>query len=230
MSFRAAADRLLSLLLAPPCAVCGSVLMHPLAGAVCEACWTSIDAHPSRFFLRAISEARAIGPYESTLRDVIHALKYERRRSIAPRLSALMAEHGADVLRDAHVVIPVPLHARRQRQRGFNQAEDLARGLGLPLVRALARVRETQPQVELPAEQRRENVKDAFAIVRPFALRLNDAPPSLAGHVIVLVDDVATTGATLDACARVLKNAGARDVRALTAARVGTGRRQSPLS
>lgn len=217
MTLRAAADRLLSFLLAPPCAVCGRVLTEPLAGAVCGACWMAIDIQPSRFFLRAIAEARAVGPYESTLRDIIHALKYERRRSIAPRLSALMAEHGTEVLRDAHIVIPVPLHARRQRQRGFNQAEDLARGLGLPMVRALARVRVTRPQVDLPAEQRRENVRDAF-----------QALGRVDGHVIVLVDDVATTGATLDACARVLKNAGARDVRALTAARVATGLPPSP--
>jgi ComF family protein len=218
VSLRAVADRLLSLLLAPPCAVCGRVLTQPLAGAVCEDCWTSIDAHTSHFFLRAVSEARAIGAYEATLRDVIHALKYDGRRSIAPRLSALMAEHGADVLRGADIVVPVPLHASRRRQRGFNQAEDLARGLGLPVLNALRRVRATQPQVELPAEARKENVKHAFALRRP----------SIQGTIVVLVDDVATTGATLDACAKVLTKAGARDVRALTAARVATGLRQTP--
>jgi ComF family protein len=112
----------------------------------------------------------------------------------------------------------VPLHPRRQRERGFNQAEDLARGLGLPLLRALRRVRATQPQVDLPAEQRQTNVKGAFELRRwPF--------PGNRRPVIVLVDDVVTTGATLDACARQLKKAGAAEIRALTAARVAIGPR-----
>lgn len=232
MSLRAAADTLLTLLLAPPCAVCGRVLTHPLAGAVCDACWCAIAPHGAPFFLQGISRARAIGVYESTLRDVIHALKYDRRRSIAVRLSHFMADHGADLLHDADLAVPVPLHPARLRLRGFNQADDLARGLGVPVARVLARIRATTPQIDLPAEQRRDNVRDAFAL-RGGVLRTSRfgearTRRAVCGCVVVLVDDVATTGATLESCARVLTAAGAKEVRALTAARVVSAPRQTP--
>jgi ComF family protein len=130
------------------------------------------------------------------------------------RLSTLMRQRGADMLDGAACVIPVPLHSSRRRHRGFNQAEDLARHLQLPVVAGLARVRATQTQTGLPAAQRHRNMRDAFAATR--------AAPSLTGRVVVLVDDVCTTGATLEACAGVLKANGVREVRALTAARVVT--------
>jgi len=136
------------------------------------------------------------------------------------------------------VVVPLPLHRRREHERGFNQADDLARGLGLPVVRALRRTRMTRPQVDLPKEERGANLRDAFATARrggPRAIAdliaraeggvLGGPGPPLLGAIVVLVDDVATTGATLDACARVLKAAGAAEVRALTAARVVSARR-----
>ena len=154
------------------------------------------------------------------MKDIIHALKYERRRTISPRLGALMRERGADLLSDAGVVVPVPLHPRREYQRGFNQAEDLARELGVPVMPLLKRVVFTQSQIELPRDQRQENVKHAFALSNTDPRSLIPAP-----GVVVLVDDVSTTGATLESCARVLKSAGVREVRALTAARVVTERR-----
>ena len=227
MSFwRPPLNAILSVLLAPPCAACGRVLDHPLEGAVCDLCWSSIFCDRSAFSLDVVTRCQSIGPYEGTLRAVVHALKYDARRSVAAPLARMMVEQACGLLTEAHCVVPVPLHPWRERQRGFNQAEDLARGLGLPIVRALRRTRMTRPQVELPAAERAANVKDAFALrsagIRPFAVS-QDAP--LLQHVIVLVDDVATTGATLDACARVLTQAGAREVRALTAARVVTARR-----
>lgn len=109
------------------------------------------------------------------------------------------------------MVVPVPLHRSRQRVRGFNQASEIARHLGPPLVHALRRTRATPSQTDLPAAERHANVRDAFALSRH--ARVN-------GMVVVLVDDVSTTGATLEACARVLYEAGASEVRALTAARV----------
>ena len=166
---------------------------------------------------RAIDRARAIGAYDGALRAVVHALKYEGRRSLALRLATLMHQRGDDMLDGAACVVPVPLHPSRRRHRGFNQAEDLARQLQLPVVAALARVRPTATQTDLPAAQRHRNMRNAFAPTR--------ACRALAGTVVVIVDDVCTTGATLEACARVLKDAGVREVRALTAARVVTSPR-----
>src|SRR5262249_2149072 len=108
-------------------------------------------------------------------------------------------------------------HPSRRRRRGFNQAADLADHLHLPVVNALARVHATKTQTDLPAAMRHRNVRGAFAPTR--------ASRALERSIVVLVDDVSTTGATLDACAAALMHAGVREVRALTAARVSTGRR-----
>jgi ComF family protein len=124
-----------------------------------------------------------------------------------------MRSAGADVLGGASIVIPVPLHPRRRRARGFNQAADLARHLGLPVVDALHRTRATRSQTDLPAAKRHANVRGAFVFRRGV---------NVGGLRVVLVDDVATTGATLESCARVLRAAGAVDVSALTAARVAS--------
>jgi ComF family protein len=226
-------DSLLSALFAPPCAVCARVLDRPLDGAVCADCWSAVSfSHPVRGDA-LIARAGALGEYEGALREIIHALKYDGRRSIAPRLAQLMARHGETVLAGADAVVPVPLHPRRQRERGFNQADDLARGLGAPVVRVLRRTRMTAPQVDLPAPARDRNVRDAFALggspgAGLGALVRKRRPsdrPELAGKVLVLVDDVTTTGATLEACARVLREAGTKEIRALTAARVASARR-----
>ena len=170
--------------------------------------------------------ARSAGVYDGALRDMIHALKYQRRRMIAPWLSARMACDGAEVLDNADAVVPVPLHAWRQWQRGFNQADDLAVGLGLPVWRVLRRHRGGPPQASLPAATRHANARGAYRLCRREPIvgrgRLN-------GAVVVLVDDVMTTGATLSACAAVLQHAGVSTVRALTAARAVAARPpQSP--
>jgi ComF family protein len=146
------------------------------------------------------------------LRAIIHALKYDGRRSLARRLAPLMRARGGDILAGACCVVPVPLHASRVRERGFNQAADLAGPLGLPVVHALRRVRATATQTGLPSARRHKNVRDAFQPTR--------AARAVDRAIVVLVDDVCTTGATLEACARVLKACGAAEVRALTAARV----------
>jgi predicted amidophosphoribosyltransferase len=106
------------------------------------------------------------------------------------------------------------LHASRTRPRGFNQAADIARHIGLPAVAALHRVRATVAQASLPAGRRHGNVRGAFVVTA--------AARTLRGKIVVLIDDVSTTGATLDACAATLKAAGVGEVRALTAARVVT--------
>jgi ComF family protein len=159
----------------------------------------------------------AIGAYDGALRDIIQALKYGGRRSVARPLARLMARHGSEVLRGADCLVPVPLHRSRQRVRGFNQAAEIARGIGLPVVHALVRARPTASQTDLPAARRHANVRHAFRAARRRFLR---RPSDVHGRCVVLVDDVCTTGATLEACARALRAAGAREVRALTAARV----------
>ena len=165
---------------------------------------------------RHVDRARAIGAYDGALRAVVHALKYEARRSLARPLAALMRTRGADILSGACCVIPVPLHASRRRRRGFNQAADLARHLGLPVRESLRRTRATRAQTGLPAAQRHRNVRDAFGLSSG-----RKGADWLEGSIVVLVDDVCTTGATLEACAHVLKEAAkVREVRALTAARV----------
>ncbi len=223
MNWRTLANSLLASLFEPPCAACAQVLRQPLDGAVCDGCWASIRrGAPLGEHLHgphAVDWACAVDHYEGRLRDIIHAFKYDRRRSIAKPLGRLMRESGAELLRDVELAVPVPLHPRRERARGFNQADDLARQLGLPVAPLLKRVRYTTSQIELPANERHQNVRDAFVLGR-----IPD-PGSRIPAIVVLVDDVSTTGATLEACALVLKAAGVKEVRALTAARVVTGRR-----
>lgn len=129
-----------------------------------------------------------------------------------------MRERGSAVLTDADCVIPVPLHPGRRRARGFNQAAELAAQLELPVVHALRRTVATRPQAELPASVRHRNVAGAFAPVRDLRWRRADA--RLRGARVVVVDDVVTTGATVEACARVLRELAVEDVRVLTLARV----------
>jgi ComF family protein len=141
--------------------------------------------------------------HEGSLRDAIHALKYQGRRRVASPLGDLLAHHVQKWAERVDVVIPIPLHSERQRQRGFNQAELLAgrcaAQLGVPLLpRALRRLRPTRPQVGLSAEGRRANVAQAFALGRQATLS------RLEGKYIALVDDVTTTGSTLSAAATAL--------------------------
>ncbi len=214
-------DALVSVVIAPDCAACGCPLDAPTDGPVCRDCWAGVHRFPAA---KGGTEAAA-GPYEGRLRDIIHAFKYDQRRTLARPLAALMREAGRDVLRDADAAVPVPLHWARCRRRGFNQASLLASGLGLPVLHALRRRRRTRAQAGLPAGERRVNVAGAFTLawryrwpwLRPITRR---AGTLLNGLTVVLVDDVCTTGATRDACARVLLDAGVREVRLLTAARV----------
>ncbi len=164
------------------------------------------------------SSGASLGPYEGSLKVVLQALKYRRRRSLAARVAdALLAEESVRrVLTAETLLLPVPLHPRRLRERGFNQSELIARALGrrtgLPVLsRALYRTRETRAQAGLSAAERRRNVAGAFGVRQPWAVER---------RTLVVVDDVFTTGATLRACAGPLRSAGAANVRALTVARV----------
>ncbi len=162
--------------------------------------------------------ARAATVYTEVVREAIHAFKFGGRRALAAPLGDLLAETARRDLAGMRVdlLVPVPLHPRRERERGFNQAELLAGRLsrGFParvargvLVRRVA----TAPQSELAADDRQANVRDAFEIRRPDGVR--------SRHVL-LVDDLLTTGATAGACADCLREAGAASVGVLTVARV----------
>jgi ComF family protein len=231
------ADSLVALLIAPCCAACARPLERPTLGPVCATCWRAVVFNSPPFCVQcgdplatwrvrdadssrcprcrqrpsSITAARAVGPYDGSLRAILHAFKYGRRQSLATPLGALMAAAPAEIFQGIDILVPVPLHWRRRRQRGFNQAEALARTLGMPWRNALRRTRRTPSQTDLPAAQRHRNVRNAFALRRRVCV---------SGRSILLIDDVATTGATLEACATVLRAAGARQVRALTVARV----------
>ena len=169
---------------------------------------------------RRITRIRSIGPYDGALRRIVQAFKYGSRSSIGRPLGLLMRARGADVLDGATCVVPVPLHASRRRQRGFNQAELLARALERPILRPLVRRRATPPQASLPAARRFANVRHAFDLRRDVWYRATTwRGLGIHDQVVLLVDDVVTTGATLEACAEILLRAGAAEVRALTAAR-----------
>ena len=235
-------DAVLAVTLAPACAACHRVLDSPLGGPVCEHCWDGVrplvgpicrtcgvpiatrgvasaqDESCAACHRRpsAVDWGRVAADYSGSLRDIIHAFKYEGRRSLAGPQGRVLAEAGASVLAGADGVVAVPLHPWKRLRRGFNQAAELAGGLGPPVVPALWRVRATRAQVGLAAATRRRNVRDAFVPSPLLGFQLRER--AVANRVMVLVDDVRTTGATLHECARVLKQMGAREVRSLALA------------
>jgi ComF family protein len=154
--------------------------------------------------------------YQGTLREAIHSLKYNHDIALAESLAVHLIEMYNDLRWPVDLITAVPLGSKRALERGYNQAAMLARPLGLyariPFSpRALRRTRETESQVRLGPLERHANVRDAFA-----------ANASLVhGKVVLVIDDVTTTGATIESCAHALRNAGAVDVYGLTVARAG---------
>jgi ComF family protein len=206
------------------CSICGERLMSPFAfaaespsGTVETLCGLCRRLEPPYI------KATAYGSYESGLRELIHLLKYNQIRPAANVLGRMLAEAiedlqpllaGSDVL-----VVPVPLHIRKLRQRGFNQSELIARAaVKLQPGRsrfevsatALERRRETKSQIGLSRHQRRENIRGAIVVAKP---------DEVARRNILVVDDVFTTGTTVSECARVLRRAGASKVYVATVAR-----------
>lgn len=234
-------------LLAPECLCCRQPLTTMAGGPVCPSCWSAVpftneaqcdvcgvEFHswrPARLrcercrdLAPAVTRLRACGTYEHVLRTLIHQMKYEGYASIAVRLGRIARERSRSLLAGADAVVPVPLHPLRRLQRGFNQSDLIARQLGAPVLRALRRRRWTPSQTRLAAAGRQRNVDRAFALAwRPWS-----PAPLVRNRVLVLVDDVRTTGATLDACARVLRAAGAAEVRALVIARADLPRSHGP--
>lgn len=199
---------------APLCDQCGAPF-DPLAytAPICAAC----RAKPPHFLA-----ARSAFHFDGPIRESIHRLKYREKKALAPRLVPLLVEAiAADQTLAGfapQLIVPVPLHAARLRQRGFNQsfllAAELGHSLGIPAVELLQRTRPTPPQVNLNRADRLKNVRGAFE-VKPAAFNKHGA----SGARILLIDDVFTTGATLGECARTLRKAGAGPICALTLGR-----------
>jgi len=226
-------QEVLDALYPPRCAACAQVgyehwcedclsRVSYIAPPVCAKCGTPIDPEgfcPSCPVHPLLPEAvRAAAQYAGAVKEAIHRLKYAAKPAVAPALAQLLSQawHSAlsEPLRTAQGVIPIPIHRERERERGFNQSVLLARhfchAVGLPLwdnvlVRAVYR----QPQVGLNAAQRAQNVKDAFRVV---------SAEQVTGKCVLLLDDVWTTGSTLNEAARALLQAGVARVFALTVA------------
>ena len=235
-------DAALAVLYPRACAVCGGCVQERAMGVACRECWQRTRVFeeeqaccwkcgaPSaaqvseeeraavscrRCETEAFTAARACGAYEGALRASVLALK--REPYVSRHLSLLMLKaQQREPLAAATRVLPVPLHAARLRERGFNQAallaQELARRARLPFDdRSLTRVAQTsRHRAGMDARSRRESVREAFKVTRPCLV---------SGQRILLVDDVLTTGATVSACAEVLKDAGASEVFVLTVAR-----------
>ncbi len=166
----------------------------------------------------AYDRARAAARFGDVARDLVHLLKYGDRLDLALPLGRWMARAGRELLCDADVLLPVPLHWSRLWRRRFNQSATLARAVsavaGVPVFDdVLIRTRATPPQVGLARKERAENVQGAFAVAPGARNRIK-------GKKLILIDDVLTSGATVDACARALRRSGAERVDVLVLARV----------
>lgn len=232
--------RLVELLVFPSfCRICRAPLEDPGERVVCGACLSKLAAYEGPFCPRcgrirqdagedhscgrclreppAFTRHRSCGVYGGTLKDVILLFKYRKYAPLSRPLAGFAdAAVGPDqgLWAGTDLLVPVPLHPSRRRDRGFNQARllarDLARLRGLRVLDGcLVKVRNAPPQAGLRAADRERNVVRAYAVRRPDRIR---------GRTLVLVDDVTTTGATLRECARVLMKAGAKEVRAVTLA------------
>jgi ComF family protein len=165
--------------------------------------------------------ARAVARFDGVMRNLIHGFKYADRHEVAEMLAWMMRLAGADLLADADLLMPVPLHRGKLWRRRYNQAAilawKLARLSGHPVdVASLRRVRPTRSQVGLSADERRDNIAGAFALAP-------GAADGISGKRILLIDDVLTTGSTLGGCAALLKQAGAREVDCLAVAMASGG-------
>ncbi len=233
---------LFDLVLPPVCTACRKPVER--AHALCGDCWSGLrqierpycerlgipfgyDIGPGALSASAIADppvfdrARAAVLYEGAACELVRALKYRDRTEAARLVGRMTARAGREILGDADLLVPMPLHRNRLWVRTFNQAAlmafEIGRATGLPVdTAALMRIRATRPQVGLAEAERQANVRGAFRV--PASRKA-----SVAGRRVVLVDDVLTTGATASAATRALKRAGAVRVDVLTFARVAPG-------
>jgi ComF family protein len=242
---RAVLRTALDLALPPLCPAC----REPIEGrGLCPACWSKLsfitrpycerlgipfvyDPGPGILSMEAIADppayhrARAAVRFDDISRALVHGLKYGDRRELAPMMGRWVSHAGRELLAEADALVPVPLHWRRLWARRFNQSAMLAAAIsaesGVPIAAAaLKRVKPTVQQVGLSRSERAQNVQGAFR-VSP------EGKPAVVGRRLVLVDDVLTSGATVDGCARALLRAGAASVDVLIFARVADPARTS---
>lgn len=232
----------LSLIYPPSCIACGIAVSDP--HALCASCWSklghierpycerlgtpfTVDYGASLYSPAALADppvfrrARAVARYDGVARDLVHRLKYGDRVELARAMGAMMRRVGAELLADADVIVPVPLHRWRLWGRRFNQSDQLARevarGSSVPYVSGcVLRVRPTSPQIGLTRMQRRENLQGAFKIP-------DGSRPRIKGGRVLVIDDVLTTGSTANAVSRALLRAGAKEVDVLAFALVVAG-------
>lgn len=221
---RRVADRIVEAIYVPMCATCGRrgswvcseciATVLPILDPACARCGVA-DAFDCEclFLPPEIERLRSVYPFRDWVRDSIHRLKYDGERARAPMLADQFA-HITDELRDVDGLVPVPIHKRRLRARGFNQSELLAvhisRLYDIPVMRALQRVVDRGSQVGLSGQDRWLAVDGAFLCVDPAAVR---------NRRLVIIDDVITTGATVSTCALALAGAGAASASAISIAR-----------
>lgn len=244
-AFRALADGIFSAFFPDDCRLCEGPLIEASRVPVCALCLDAVegwdDAVRCALCQRELLHAAGLdergacgvcrrkpqildrvwtyGPYAGNLRQVIHLLKYNGMRPLAQLLGERCSSQ-MDIAQQADLVVPTPLHWSKRLKRGFNQslllAQAVARRQAVPCApHALSRRRATPPQAGLSGVQRRESLRGAFSAKREL----------VEGKRILLVDDVVTTGATLEACAKALRRAGAVRVTAMTAARAQLARR-----
>jgi len=242
---RAVLRTALDLALPPLCPAC----REPIEGrGLCPACWSKLsfitrpycerlgipfvyDPGPGILSMEVIADppayhrARAAVRFDDISRALVHGLKYGDRLELAPMMGRWISHAGRELLAEADVLVPVPLHWRRLWARRFNQSAMLAAAIsaesGVPIAAAvLKRVKPTVQQVGLSRSERAQNVQGAFR-VSP------EGKPAVVGRRLVLVDDVLTSGATVDGCARALLRAGAASVDVLIFARVADPARTS---
>lgn len=201
----------------PKCPYCKTLVQEH--GAWCQPCLAGIlavrDINVMEHHLKYLSACRAVCEYTGGLKRIIHDMKFRQQKRYAIHLKwLLMSSKLPDYLSQIDYVVPVPLHAERLKERGYNQTElifkDWAKGqrlLWMPDL--LVREKHTIPQWELTLTDRKQNIKGAFTMTHPERIKNQN---------ILLVDDIVTTGITLDECAKVMKKAGATSVYALTIA------------
>jgi competence protein ComFC len=201
-------DNFLNLIFPPRCEVCRSGSEK----ALCPDCFSEVK------FMKPHLGIHSLSVYDGVLREAIHRMKFKNRKRLAEALGVMLVKYTSKTpsleMKELDMIIPVPLHKKRHKERGFNQVVLLANVMSkyydIPVVEALERIRETKAQFDLHRGERFKNVYKAFAVTDPHHVK---------DKRILLMDDIYTTGATIIECSKALKGAGAKRVEILTLSR-----------